>query len=271
MRHLVVLTSVAVLATLLVANTARAQIPAPIGYWDFDSAAGGVAVDSSGNGNDGSILAAVTTSAGAPGGSTPGGGLSFPGNNATGRVQVPGININQIGQNGDYTIAGWISADHIPNESFFFGSTDAGVHHGLRTNGRLHFAHWGNDFSAATIVPTGAATDANSWVHAAFTYERATTTAKIYYNGVLDGTSNKGPPNNASCCFQIGSRHGGGGPSFTGQIDDVAVWTEIIPEADILALAQGASPIGIPEPSSILLAGLGLLGLVGFARRRRRA
>jgi hypothetical protein len=124
---------------------------------------------------------------GAPGGSTPGGGLDFGGlGGASTFVSVPGVNINQIGNAGDYTIQAWISPDFIPGESFFLGSTDAGVHHALRNGGKLHFAHWGSDFSAATTVPFGPASDPNSWTHALFTYELASQTASIYFNGALD-------------------------------------------------------------------------------------
>ena len=58
--------------------------------------------------------------------------------------------------------------------------------------------------------------------------------------------------------------------SFGGLIDNVAVWSSTIPEGDIFALANGATPLDIiPEPGAGLLALLSGLGLVFFKRRRR--
>ena len=57
------------------------------------------------------------------------------------------------------------------------------------------------------------------------------------------------------------------GNSFGGLIDNVAVWSTAISEADIVALSNGATPLEIvPEPSTGVLA---LLGLTAFLRRRR--
>jgi hypothetical protein len=58
--------------------------------------------------------------------------------------------------------------------------------------------------------------------------------------------------------------------SFGGLIDNVAVWSSTIPEGDIFALANGATPLDIiPEPGAGLLALLSGLGLTFFKRRRR--
>jgi hypothetical protein len=52
---------------------------------------------------------------------------------------------------------------------------------------------------------------------------------------------------------------------YDGLLDDVAVWDNAIPASSIAALAAGASPpaVPIPEPSSMVLA---ILGLVALAR-----
>ena len=53
-----------------------------------------------------------------------------------------------------------------------------------------------------------------------------------------------------------------------GLIDDVAIWNEVISDADIASLFQGVSPdeLAIPEPASVLM-GLAGLGLVVMRRR----
>jgi len=144
----------------------------------------------------------------------------------------------------DYTMSLWLSPDEIPGESFFIGQTNQGIHHGLRDAGKLHQAHWGNDHSGATTVPTGDASDAASWVHATYTYDDTAGIGTIYYNGVVDdgGAVAKGAPNQrgADNFLILGGRNNGQAP-FNGQVDDVAMWTSILPAGDIAALAAGTS------------------------------
>jgi hypothetical protein len=261
-----------ILATLLTASPASA-IPIPLGFWDFEEGSGTTTADKTGNLNTGTLRAGMVWDAnGAPGGSTPGGSLNFSGTNNH-VVDIPGIPINMLGNTTGYTIAGWLSPDNTDNDNFYFGSSNQGVHHGQRGGGTPSFAHWGNDFNGTTQVPTGASSDPNSWVHVAYTYDPVSDDAFIYYNGALDTSGNEGGPNNSTGVFLLGGRNGGT-ETFDGSIDDVGVWNSILPLADIEALAAGASPFpaaGVPEPSTLVLAGLGLLSLVAFRRRRRRA
>ena len=56
--------------------------------------------------------------------------------------------------------------------------------------------------------------------------------------------------------------------NFLGKIDDVAVWSEALSDANIAALASGVSPLAVPEPSSVLMCLLGLLGILRIRPRR---
>jgi hypothetical protein len=83
---------------------------------------------------------------------------------------------------------------------------------------------------------------AGEWVHAAWTYDGTTDTAKIYLNGSLDGGpfGQIGPQGGGNMI--VGARDNGGAPFF-GMADDIAIWTEVIPEGHIVRLAAGGSPI----------------------------
>ena len=60
---------------------------------------------------------------------------------------------------------------------------------------------------------------------------------------------------------------------FNGQIDEFAVWSEVLSLADVMALAGGADTLSIivPEPGTYALLSLMLVAGLGFARRRRQS
>jgi hypothetical protein len=103
--------------------------------------------------------------------------------------------------------------------------------------------------------------------------------AQTWVDGVSQGISHEGVEwdgfNIANPDGQLiigGHAENAGSRAFSGLLDDVALFAGIVDEADIQAFAAGtASPGGqpIPEPSTLVLAALGMLGLLGFGRRRR--
>jgi hypothetical protein len=121
-----------------------------------------------------------------------------------------------------------------------------------------------SDTPEAVVVP-------GQWTHIAVTVEQigAAPGQVIYYqNGVLAdgdnlpilegfGATNTNP-------LYIGSR-ADLFTQFNGSIDDLRIYNHVLTEAEIAATMSQ-----IPEPSALALAALGLLALLGFARRRRR-
>ena len=84
-------------------------------------------------------------------------------------------------------------------------------------------------------------------MHAAWTYDGLTDTAKMYLNGVLDADVNKRAPNGNGNLI-VGGRNGGS-ENYLGMVDDVAFWTVALSEGSIQALADGVSPIGASQVS----------------------
>ncbi|MFP6872365.1 MAG: LamG-like jellyroll fold domain-containing protein [Verrucomicrobiales bacterium] len=236
---------------LLPQQMLKAQaIPEPLLYLDFEGAS---IEDRSANAQaltfHGTINAGSNTAAGAPNGATPGKGLQLSGG---GVIKTP---IAVQSQLESYTLSAWIrpTSASLSGNRFFWGQETQGIHNGLRGNGRLHEAHWGNDWYANTI------NTADQWIHAVFTYDGlqdnndATGTGRIYLNGNFDGekAGNHGRPNNASNLLiggRFGSRGGGNGEHhFFGDVDEMAVWNTVLTEPQIASLAAGVSPVDVVD------------------------
>jgi hypothetical protein len=234
----------------LALTSASSDIPQPLLYLNFEGAS---IEDRSINPQaltfHGSINATSNTAAGAPSGATPGQGLQLVGG---GVIKTPIAVQNQL---ESYTLSAWIrpTAASLSGDRFFWGQETQGIHNGLRNNGRLHEAHWSNDWYANTILT------ADQWVHAVFTYDGlqdnndGTGTGRIYLNGNLDGekSGNHGRPNNPSNLLiggRQGNTNGGNGEShFLGDVDEMVVWDTVLTETDITALAAGASPVDVAD------------------------
>jgi hypothetical protein len=178
----------------VVANSAGQTFPAPAYFNDFED--GGAE--------------------GAPGSSTPTGGLNFPDDNS-GCIET-GLNVDSlIGDNG-YTMSAWMKPSNVSGQKVLFGQTVQGIHNGIRNDSFLHNAHWGNDHNAATTVV------ADEWIHATWVYDREAGMSQIYLNGVLDRDGPQGQPNQVDADIILGNRDGcGGGDGFVGDVDDIAI------------------------------------------------
>ena len=228
----------------MVLTTFGQQLPEPLLYFPLDEAIGAtVAVDSTGKGYDGTVVSSVTFGeGGAPGGSTPSGAARFTdGILDVTTFDVPALLGQRDGAGGvdtaSYTMVAWIKPDaaSLTGDRFFFGQSSQGIHNGLRQNGRLHQAHWGNDHYANTIL------NDTDWVHATFVYDGAADLGTIYLNGKADSDPTAKASPNGSGNLIIGGRNGGQA-WYNGLIDDVAVWDSILTDAQIQELADGVIP-----------------------------
>jgi len=102
------------------------------------------------------------------------------------------------------------------------------------------------------------------------------TSVTIYVDGAVAGTR-MGDPNigNVGTNMQIGGNPEKGGRAWDGLIDDVAIWNRPLDAGEVSAIwndGDGASigSFAIPEPMTMLAVGMGITGLGGYIRKRRR-
>lgn len=123
----------------------------------------------------------------------------------------------------------------------------------------------------------GPAVDDGAWHHIVATTQEGGLTA-MYIDGVLaEDLSTRSPGTTASIvderssdpvALRIGDNAGANGREWEGGIDDVAIWNRVLTQDEITALSQGSVASIVPEPASGTMIILGLLGFLGFRRRR---
>jgi hypothetical protein len=216
-----------------------------VAHWKLDEGNGNSAVDSSGEGNTGT-LQGPTRRAGKIGT----GALNFDGlNDAVTVVNQP--TLNEVVNN--FTVAFWAkprAAQELDPEGYLYGGTTgqkyaigaeqgealygsadhAGVGVSVGTNGISVYEHSGN-YMPATVVHQATI---NDWTHVALVYENRA--PKLYVNGALVRTGAISPKAFLHIVPQGIGGHGYG--YFDGEMDDVRIYKGALPAEEISALAS---------------------------------
>ena len=258
------------LSGLLAASAYAAIDPATIaGAWLFDEGSGDIARDSSGNGNDGTFVDGVAWADG-PGGNS-GFAVQFDG---TGYVAIP--DADSLDMSDAMTVMFWVRSEKPMVDMWGDRQVVVGKHYveyevGIYLDAQIHT--YSSDQAAeydegimATFngfLPGGEADwIQGEWYHVAWTLDGAHEVA--YVNGVMVGEYDKGHPGTLGGDneLNIGQRTGGG-LNVTGSVDEVAVFSVALGEADvIMAYEDGlGAAIGLTavEPEGKLAATWGAL------------
>ena len=198
-------------------SDAKIDLSTCVGMWLFDNGKGDIAIDSSGNGNDGELIANPDWVDGKFDGA-----LEFDGGN---HVEI----LNSDSLNGDsFTLSLWCQ----PNELRIQGLADKTP----APQWRLFMNNPGGnvEFDALPGEIGNIATPATSvgqWSHIAATYDAGTATAKIYFDGALTQEAagvdmNVSSPVNINIASPESTR-------FNGIIDEVGIFNVALTVDDI--------------------------------------
>ncbi|MFA5205629.1 MAG: LamG-like jellyroll fold domain-containing protein [Lentisphaeria bacterium] len=110
----------------------------------------------------------------------------------------------------------------------------------------------------------------DQWNHVVATFDKTNNSYKLYVNGQLVANGSLGLDFQTSSAWRIGAFVGGDGyQAIKGGIDDVQVYSGVLglQQVDYLYDHPGAA---IPEPSAMVLLGVGAASLLANARRKRK-
>ena len=239
---------------LIVAACAQAQDPDLLAWWKFDDGTGTIAVDSSGNGNDGVFIQDPEWVAGKFGS-----GLLFDGQGGE-RVSLGGLDI----PSGQMTITCWFKANNLdtPGQDprmvskafggsgndhiWMFSSSRQGGEKLLRLRLKTNDGQQTSEIKAGTF-------EVGEWIHGAIWWDG--TDMKIYKNGEEVGTLAKGGTSVAldpAVQGAIGNQPiGAENRPFDGIIDDVRIYTKALTEAELAEVMAGPpAPLAAgPDPA----------------------
>lgn len=215
------------------------EIPILLGYWPFDDQETETA-DVAG-GNPGTVNGGATFVEGHTGAA---GDFAIEFDGVDDSVTTM---VSLLDEQGIYTISGWINMDgEQPDRTGLFGQNDL-----------VEFGINGVELSAWT-GPEGtlaANTDLTSgeWLHIATVSGESQ--RFLYINGQEVGQGDATPADRGTSDFNFNIGGGGvwdaEGNWFTGQIDDVAVFSVALDPSEIEALASGAkTPLNLREPDN---------------------
>ncbi|MFB0555735.1 MAG: LamG-like jellyroll fold domain-containing protein, partial [Phycisphaerae bacterium] len=218
-----------------------ASPPGPVGHWTLDEGSGTTAYDSSGNGNDGTIVGNPTWIAGVMGTALEFHGLGAPGG---GGDYIDCGNDVSLDITGPISIALWIKpgADD-PEGQGTETAPMAKAMSGMSPSWSWQVRYgWGSDqpYMAFTFntaprawVYVGRNLERDEWCHIACSHDG--TTLKCYLNGEQTDSTPMGQITSSSTPVLIGSD--GWGCDWIGAIDEVAIYNRALSDSEIMYLA----------------------------------
>ena len=245
-RQLICSISSVLVLGMALTSTAKADI---VGWWRLDDGSGTTAVDSSGNGNDGTLRGDPQWVAG-----TVDGALHFDGDD-----DVEVATASSALKSASLTVAAWVKTD--PSTSGWSWVAAQGDNYGLVVNrfgdhGIFFYFHNHTDWPG---VASGDVDILNGqWHHIAGVFDDGTDTLYVYKDGVKVGMESATGPIVYSIGdgFTIGSMMSQ--RNYMGAIDDVRVYNHVLSQAemDTVALVTSSSAASRTVPDEIAREGV---------------
>ncbi|MFH1717076.1 MAG: LamG domain-containing protein, partial [Planctomycetota bacterium] len=229
-KKLICMGFIALAVSLMMASTARAEL---VGLWKFDEGSGTTAYDSSGNGNDGTLIGGATWAQGRFGG-----GVELDG--TSGYVSVPDFQLTTDTITFVTWLNGWKAGDWAP----LISSRVVGQCEMIFSDDETLRYVWNNDSAATWGWTGGPVIPQDTWTMLAVTIDPTGATAYVYTDddGLTQSTNAIAHTQETVGALQIGWSYGN--RFVRGIIDEAAVYDHALTEDEIMTLAKGAK--GLP-------------------------
>lgn len=213
-----------------------ADIPGLVGFWALDDGEGVIAIDDSGNGNDGSLVNAPTWVDGKSEKC-----LSCDGTN---QYLTCGDLSGLVAQNGPATISAWFFFTKLASDTGGW----LGIHTQLQQHpaeNRIYLREIGGDY-----FDVGSLLSINTWYHIALTYNGTHETSILYINKTPHSATIVSPEASHAILnpFNIGNT------TFPGLIDEIRLYNRVLAQEEIdflFTYPNGVGP-GEPEPPPVV-------------------
>ena len=231
MSKKLMLVGTVLVAALGLALPASAEL---IGYWNFDEGSGEIAIDQSGNGNDGILENGVEWTDGQSGYA-----VQFDGTDDC-------VNLGNAGNlsiTDDFSFSMWVKISEYPTSWRNMLSKlvdDQHVEYNFRyktaTEGQFYYGTG----SAAIVCMWNPTEDLplNTWTHIAGV-RKSMTHVKVYFNGVEKRSLNVTTQAISTSANVTIGRQSNNTFYFTGAIDEVALFSHAMEEAEVLSAMSG--------------------------------
>jgi hypothetical protein len=205
----------------------------PLARWKLDEASGTVAADSSGNGNNGTV---VGNPVWRPSGGWLTGALEFDGRGDYIKVEKPkGFNFAP----NSFSVSTWIYPKETRGRWHAIMEYDRSSTNGNRfglwldEEGRFHFRVGQNTWQSPDTLAT------NQWYHLTAVYDSVAKKMNLYVDGALEATASspKGFTTPKQATLIIGARGTADDEYFTGLMDDIRVFKVALTAEETLLLS----------------------------------
>jgi hypothetical protein len=214
-------------------------------------------LDTSGNNNNATNMGATYTASGYQGGAA-----SFVG--AVGLRSPVDVDPSVMPQ---MTWGAWVMPTATNPIRAVLSSDNGGFDRDIDIDSRGGSTSW-SAFTGSGVLGSGVTPSTSAWTFLAAVYDQSSSSLTFYVNGQSFATTTSF--GGSQSIFDIGNN-----PSFgeyyNGLIDNVFVYNQALSASQIGTIRANGFPSSVPEPSTLTLLGIAVVGLAGVARRRALA
>ena len=200
---------------------------------------------------------------------------TFSGNN---RINLPTAQDLRL-KDHDFTVQTWLKIPkYIEGKSDYciLGSKSSAYQQALHLmirNGKPYMGFFNNDIEGHTAI------EANKWYNITWRYNKQNGEQAIFVNGKLDAVATGRPGYMGSDSIYVGYTGFSEATYFTGLLDNVAIWSRVLSDKEILGLSNQTIELQLSERPSLwkdfgwvvaIALAIALLAVLLFGQRRRK-